>query len=108
MDLLVPRVRGELGGVAADGDEVRVVGRVVHLAGPEALVADGHDDDDALVPGLLGGERQRVELVVLDAVRAERTQVLPFFFDTAAIFAVVTSKIAGIICDATKRCQISL
>src|SRR4051794_17653048 len=52
----------------ADGDHVRVVGRVVELRRAVALVTGGHDDDDALEPGLLSRVGQRVQLVGLDAV----------------------------------------
>src|SRR3954452_1112038 len=69
---VVGRVGRALGVVAADGDDVGVGGRVVDLPGAEALVTDGDDDHDALVPGLLGRVGQRVQLVALDTVGTER------------------------------------
>src|SRR5829696_5498038 len=71
-DGVVGRGRRAVGVVAADGDHVRVVGRVVDLLRTEALVADGDDDHDSLVPGLLGRVGQRVHHVALDTVGTER------------------------------------
>src|SRR3954453_1550847 len=59
-DLVIVDARGAVGVVTADGDDVRVVGRVGQLP-LRAAVARRDYDHDAVAPRLLGGEGQRVE-----------------------------------------------
>jgi hypothetical protein len=69
---VVVMVDGPVRVLGADSQQVGVGRRVGEGADVAAVVADRDDHDDAVLPGLLGGVRQRVELVGLHRVRAQR------------------------------------
>ena len=71
-DAVVLNRRCPFGVLCSDGKDIRVVGRVVELRAAEPGVATRYDDDDALAPCGLGSVGERVDLVVLHAVGAER------------------------------------